>query len=355
MINISFCSSFYWCVVGVERILGFALVLLLASGAAQVLTPLQEETIVLEIINIELSSNEIVLRSVTLVSLAPHTVSTSIIVNDSTITESIVTIRMMEDGHNRRSFRLSGDEPSKVEEWTPLSEHYIVNITSTGLVEQVRFNLTIIQTSEPGLPVFDPDFDPLWDMYIPALLASLLPMLGFCIVVVLYKKRLQNKDTGSEHGIMVPARRIAEVLAVMAILCPAYFIISSDYYDGRVFVTINSMIHYLSYWSSSTVPWRLGFQLDILLMLRFVFIWQIYKYYQGDTSKRTTFISGLVAEGPIILMSIYRLVIGLVQINLFIVPLPVFLLVGIILLLMLQPSEKIKDWTYVEEELVDDR
>ena len=336
-----------------ERILGFALVLLIASGAAQVLTPLQEERVVLEIANIELSSNEIVLRPVTLVSLAPHTVSTSIIVNDSTITGSIVYIRMMEDGHNRRGFRLSGDEPSKVEEWTPLREHYIVNITSTGLVEQVRFNLTITQVGEPGFAEFSDDFDPVLDLYIPVLITSLVPVVSIYLVFALYKKRFQKGITESEE-----LRVISAIMGIFAVLCPAYFTISNSYIEGEVSVTIRSMFHFFAYQSSSTTPWTLASWFEIFLVIRFIFVWQLYKYYSGDTSKRTAVISGLIAEVPIFLITFERILIGLggpTMFNLFIIPLPVFLLVGITLLLMLQPSEKIKDWTYVEEGLVDDR
>lgn len=322
------------------------MVLLIASGTAQVLTPLQEGTVVLEITNMELDSNEFVLHPVTLEALATHEISASINANDSTITGSIVIIRMMEDGHNRKSFWFSGNEPSKIEEWTPLSEHYIVNITSTDLMEQVRVNLTITQVGEPGYAEFDPDFDPLLDLFIPVLLVSLLPLGSIYLVLVLYKKRFREGTPESKEVKMISA-----ILGLFAVLCPAYFTISSSYFDGEVSVSINSMFHFFIYLSSTTTPWSIFFTFEIFLLFRFVYVWQLYKYYQGDTSRKNAVLAGLVAEMPILLMAGYRILIGLggpQQINLFIVPLPVFLIVGIILLLMLPPSETVKDWTYVE-------
>jgi hypothetical protein len=87
--------------------------------------------------------------------------------------------------------------------------------------------------------------------------------------------------------------------------------------------------------------------------LRLVFVYQIYKYYLGTSSKKRVVITGIIAELQLFLIGLAIIPIGLSEPLIAVVislPIPILLLVGLVVIHSIQRTQEDTKWTGFDEE-----
>ncbi len=89
------------------------------------------------------------------------------------------------------------------------------------------------------------------------------------------------------------------------------------------------------------------------MFLRLVFVYQIFKYYLGRTSRKRVVIAGILAELQFALISLAIIPIGLSSSSLaaiLSIPIPILLIVGLIMVRYIPKSQGISEWTALDED-----
>ena len=89
------------------------------------------------------------------------------------------------------------------------------------------------------------------------------------------------------------------------------------------------------------------------MFLRLVFVYQIYKYYLGTTTRKRVVIAGILGEIQFALISIAIIPFGLSSEFIAVIisiPIPILLLVGLAILHFVPQSNRISEWTELEDK-----
>ena len=80
-------------------------------------------------------------------------------------------------------------------------------------------------------------------------------------------------------------------------------------------------------------------------ILKFIFVFQIYRFYRGSSSKRTTLLVGIGAELLPFLMFLPTLIAS----NQIPIPIPILFLTGLVLIYLSPPVSESSSWEKLEE------
>jgi len=87
------------------------------------------------------------------------------------------------------------------------------------------------------------------------------------------------------------------------------------------------------------------------MFLRFVFVYQIFKYYLGKTSRKRVVIAGILAELQFALISLAIIPIGLSSPSIaaiLSIPIPILVIVGLMMVRYIPRSQGISEWTELD-------
>ena len=164
----------------------------------------------------------------------------------------------------------------------------------------------------------------------------------------------ERSEDSSRVSIETKAKVIACIMAIVALISPYSFSYYFDYFDEIYIIQMDSLIW--THWSN-VIPTIIFFPLllvnnPINTVLRLWFVFEMHRWYIGKSSKRRAIYVGLISEAwqfcimalnlPLILLSpIFQL---------FNVPIPLLLIVGLIVLFTIQPHELPGLWEDKTEE-----
>ena len=89
------------------------------------------------------------------------------------------------------------------------------------------------------------------------------------------------------------------------------------------------------------------------MFLRLVFVYQVYKYYLGITTRKRVVIAGILGEVQFALISLALLPVCYINPNLaaiISIPIPILLLVGLMILRFVPRAARISEWTELEDK-----
>lgn len=89
------------------------------------------------------------------------------------------------------------------------------------------------------------------------------------------------------------------------------------------------------------------------MFLRLVFVYQVYKYYLGTTSRKRVLIAGLLGELQFPLISLLMIPICLLNPSLAIIisiPIPILLVAGLLMLRNIPRAQGVSGWTKLDED-----
>jgi hypothetical protein len=142
----------------------------------------EDEVVVLRIVNRHLFLNQTYRRHVVLMPYAPHTIESEIHPLFPTISDTILIVELDSELNGGMGFLHDGADRHHNTTFTPFTTDYEIEVTNTGYVDEIVFNLTVIQIGFPTTP--EPTF-PVESLGLLAFLSSIaVPVLlasGFLI------------------------------------------------------------------------------------------------------------------------------------------------------------------------------
>ncbi len=159
----------------------------------------------------------------------------------------------------------------------------------------------------------------------------------------------EEKKEFSKISTEIKAKIIAGVMAIVAIISPYAFRYYFDHFDGIYIIEMVSLtwIHY-----SNTIPAIIFFPLllvnnPINTLLRFWFVFEMYRCYIRKSSIRRALYIGVISELWQLSIMMYHLywglLFGVIQISS--VPIPLLLILGVIILKVAKPPKPLGLWT----------
>jgi hypothetical protein len=138
------------------------------------------------------------------------------------------------------------------------------------------------------------------------------------------------------------------VIAILALVAPISLTISFREY-GTIY-SFSGLIWYGTRFATGILRFEnfFGYFLPILCF-RLVSALQIANYYRGNSTRKRTALILLIGEGPLLLSNTVALLSSLVFPGLLIIPLPVQMIVGLLILWRLPLPEPTKPWKEQEE------
>ncbi|MGY5870916.1 MAG: hypothetical protein RTV72_01585 [Candidatus Thorarchaeota archaeon] len=88
------------------------------------------------------------------------------------------------------------------------------------------------------------------------------------------------------------------------------------------------------------------------MFLRLVFVYQVYKYYLGGTSRKRVVITGILGELQLFLIGLAIIPVGLINPDIAViisVPIPILLLAGLAMIRFYPRSQSVSEWTDLDE------
>lgn len=140
------------------------------------------------------------------------------------------------------------------------------------------------------------------------------------------------------NGIKAPL--VTSVVAIVALFFPMLIGIDIDYLQGSTTMVIQAVFWIMHVNGGSTIA-TFNF---VYVIMRVVFIIQVYRYYQGRTTIRKTLFAALLAELHILIVSIsfYFFTVTYfypVTYLIITVPIPILFITGVIMLAAISPSK----------------
>ena len=89
------------------------------------------------------------------------------------------------------------------------------------------------------------------------------------------------------------------------------------------------------------------------MFLRLVFVYQVYKYYLGTTSRKRVLITGILGELQFPLISLLMVPVCLLNPSLAVIisiPIPVLLIAGLLILHYIPRAQGVSGWTALDED-----
>jgi len=155
---------------------------------------------------------------------------------------------------------------------------------------------------------------------------------------------MSKRDRGFfDFSTEVKAKIIAIVMAIIAIASPFTFSYYYEAYDGIYVIQMTSLIWI--HWSNvlPTIIFFPNMLVNNLIntLLRFLFVFEIYRWYLGKTTKRRAFYVGLAGEVYQSCIMAYTLSFSLFSpiFEIFAAPIPLLLIAGLIILVTIKPHE----------------
>lgn len=153
----------------------------------------------------------------------------------------------------------------------------------------------------------------------------------------------ERSEDSSRVSIETKAKIIACIMAIVALISPYSFSYYFDYFD-EIYITQMVSLIWIHY--SNVIPTILFFPLllvnnPINTVLRFWFVIEMYRWFIGKTSRRRAIYVGLISE-------IWQFCVMVINLRTFLfspipqlfnAPIPLLLIVGLIILVTLQPYE----------------
>ena len=172
-------------------------------------------------------------------------------------------------------------------------------------------------------------------------------------IYVLHRQSRSKKDL--DISSMKPNLTILIAsLLIVAIFAPSnlnlYPELDSDYFTHLV-----GMSWDITGLSFGSMIFSFGFFLVALpfMFLRFVFVYQVYKYYLGTTTRKRVIIAGVLGELQFALISLAIIPFGMSSEYLaaiISIPIPILLLVGLAILRFVPQPDRISEWTELEKD-----
>lgn len=164
-----------------------------------------------------------------------------------------------------------------------------------------------------------------------------------------------GKERKSFHlNLETKAKIIAFIMAVVALFTPYMFSRYYDFFDGIYVIKMMSLtwVHYSNVMPFFIFPPFLLLSNPINTLLRFWFVFEMYRCYIGKSTLRRTVYVGLVNELWQFSIMMYHLFNGLIfgVIQIAGVPIPVLLIVGVIILKGVKPPIQPGIWTEKSDE-----
>ncbi|MHA2135452.1 MAG: hypothetical protein ACW99J_16450 [Candidatus Thorarchaeota archaeon] len=128
------------------------LLLLTAMSLQPSVIALEDEVVVLRIINRHVFMNQTYRRPVVLMPYSPHSIESEIHPLFPTISDTILIVELDSEMNGGIGFLHDGADRHHNTTFTPSTTDYEIEVTNTGYVDEIVFNLTITQTGFPSTP-----------------------------------------------------------------------------------------------------------------------------------------------------------------------------------------------------------
>jgi hypothetical protein len=300
-----------------------------------------DETIVLEIINLHLLKNETYSRPVTLVPYAPHDLAYQVSQVNTTIEKALVIIELSSD-MGSTGLSVYHDTLTRNRSYTPQTSDFQLSIINMGYIE-IHINFTITQTGAPITAFYSPE-DVMSEVIIPSVIIVVIPLIIAIFSIILYRRLKLNEIIEGKAN--VNAKIVVYSMMALAFLSPQYSFISSNAYDSLEFEISGG---FWRFYSNVTPPIMFGFLGDpITTFSSLIFCYVIYRCYQAKSTRKSAVIVGLLSLiwqiTPATLSLIFYPTDPLSPFIFFFVPIPFLFVIGLTLLFLLSPPEPPKAW-----------
>lgn len=190
----------------------------------------------------------------------------------------------------------------------------------------------------------------------PTMLPSVADIFLFIIVIGIFTyvlhKQIQSPKATDTSSMKPNLTLLIVSLFLIALFAPSNLnIYLSDYYNSIYLIGMSWEIIglYLGDFALSFTYFLVGLP---FMFFRFVFVYYVYKYYQGHTTKKRVLISGILGELQFFLIGLAIIPIGLS--NPYIaaivsVPIPILLIAGLVILRYVPRVKGTSDWTGSDE------
>jgi len=147
----------------------------------------------------------------------------------------------------------------------------------------------------------------------------------------------ENISESHTQGRQRNSKLIASIMLLFGLFAPLMITVST--YGGRSTVVIQSMFwmynqasYMYNYNGFSLIPPEALFSMFPLILLRMAPVFQIFRYYNGKTTRKRALIASTVGDGPFLIMGIPYLFLSMIMISMFMIPLPFQFIFGILVL-----------------------
>ena len=143
------------------------------------------------------------------------------------------------------------------------------------------------------------------------------------------------------------SERVAQVMMIFALLGPVFIYVSSSP-TTDLWLEIDAL-----FWKAVSIDGPLIFFIGtlqimlgmaLLLPLRLFFVRQMYRCYEGRTSKRATAIVGLLSELQVLVPYLFMLQGPSIPYVSLVAPVPLLFLAGLLLLITVPPPKDVQTW-----------
>jgi len=143
------------------------------------------------------------------------------------------------------------------------------------------------------------------------------------------------------------SERVVQVMMMFALLGPVFIYVSSSL-TTDLWLEIDAL-----FWKAMSMGGPLIFiigdlqimlEMAMLLPLRLFFVRQMYRCYEGRTSKRATAIVGLLSELQVLIPYLFMLQGPSTPYLSLVAPVPLLFLAGLLLLITLPPPKDVQTW-----------
>jgi hypothetical protein len=234
--------------------------------------------------------------------------------------------------------RIFNNSLSFNESYTPRTSNYRLEIKNEGYTD-INMNFTITQIGEPITSFYKPEAI-VAEIIIPIILLLYLSILIPISMIAIFRRKHLGK-----RGCLKP-NHVAYLMATLTLILPQHFIITSNNINPLALEISGAFWRYYSYLNPPILVGIFGDQLT--LIIRILFCYGIYQYYQRKATKRHILAIGAISLSwgiiPILLRFFFPPWDPFSPYFEFYGPLPILLILGIALVCLIPPPKLSRRW-----------
>jgi len=147
-----------------------------------------------------------------------------------------------------------------------------------------------------------------------------------------------------DHKMNFKSYLIAVVLLVLGFIAPALISIYDSEWISQTIIQGALWMYSINSYGSGFSPLTYDFTIILLWILRAIPAYQVYRYYDGKTTKKRAYIASLVGDGLFIFPAVLMMLMSLGFPSFFTAPLPFQFVIGVLILWKIPGPEPTTPW-----------